>query len=63
MSASLNYQSLDVRPFGETTTVPNDDLAKLMYYLQCVSVVIRLDGFERYTDYKNIIHYQKKIKR
>ena len=62
MSASLNYRSLDVRPFGETTTVPNDDLAKLMYYLQCVAVVIRLDGFERYTDYTNYYSLSKEDK-
>ena len=52
MSLTMGYQSLGVKLTGSTTTVPNDRVAKLMYYLNCVFVVIRYDGADRYTDYK-----------
>ena len=53
MSLTMGYQSLGVKLTGSTTTVPNDRVAKLMYYLDCVFAVIRYDGADRYTDYKN----------
>ena len=51
MSLDMNYQSLDVQLTGSTTTVPDNDIAKLMYYLDCVFAVIQLDGAEKFTNY------------
>ena len=52
MSATLAMKNVKVRAFGTTTTVPDNAIAKLMYYLHCVSVVI--DYHDRtLTDYQN----------
>ena len=53
MSLSMGYESLGVRFTGSSTTVPDNRLARLMYYLDCVFAVIQYDGAERYTDYHN----------
>ena len=53
MSVNLNYQSLDVKPIGRTVTVPDNNLARLMYYLDCVFTVIQYDQSSRLTDYQN----------
>ena len=53
MAVNLNYQSLDIKAVGETVTVPDHSLAKLMYYLGCVSSVIQYNDDSRLTDYKN----------
>ena len=42
-----------VYAFGERTSVPDDDVAKLMYYLSCVDVVINYNEIDRLTDYEN----------
>ena len=52
MSLDMNYQSLGVKLTGSTTTVPDNELAKLMYYLDCVFAVIQYDGAEKYTNYR-----------
>ena len=52
MSLSLGYQSLGIKLTGEKTTIPDNPLAKLMYYLHCVFKVIQYEGdFKKYTDY------------
>jgi len=53
MSVSLGYQSLNVKPIGQTVTVPDNSLARLMYYLDCVFTVIQYDQSSRLTDYQN----------
>ena len=53
MSLNLKYQSLDVKMIGRTVTVPDNKLAKLMYYLQCVFNVIQIDESTRLTDFEN----------
>ncbi len=53
MSLSMNYQSLDVKPIGRTVTIPDNRLAKLMYYLDCVFTVIQYDQNSRLTDFRN----------
>jgi hypothetical protein len=50
---SLGYQSLNVKPIGQTVTVPDNSLARLMYYLDCVFTVIQYDQSSRLTDYQN----------
>jgi len=46
---------LNVEPFGSLVSIPDNDLAKCMYYLGCVCTVIEYDDddMNRYTDYKN----------
>ena len=52
MSATLALKNVKIRAFGNTTTIPNNAIAKMMYYLHCVSVVI--DYHDRtLTDYQN----------
>ena len=49
---NTNY---DVRMFGETVSVPDADIAKVMYYLDCVCTVIDYDdnNIRRYRNYSN----------
>ena len=54
MSVDLNYNSLHIRNYGTTCEVPNHDLAKLMYYLDCVdSLIPNIIDSEKYLDYRN----------
>ena len=53
MSAILGMNQVNVSMFGEKTQVPNNVIAKLMYYLHCVTVVIDYERDNILTDYKN----------
>ncbi len=53
MSMNLNYQKIGIKTIGVKTSVPENNLAKLMYYLQCVFIVIQYDEDRRYSDYQN----------
>ena len=53
MSLTLGYQSLDIQSIGQAVSVPENKLAKLMYYLSCVFTVIQIDESSRLTDYRN----------
>ena len=53
MELNYDYNSLKVETTGQTTYVPDNDLARLMYYLDCVLAVIQYDENNRLTDYKN----------
>ena len=44
MSLDLKAESLDVKLIGKTVYVPENKIAKLMYYLDCVTGVIQYDG-------------------
>ena len=48
-----NFQNKGIHAFGETTIVPDDDVAKLMYYLSCVDTVINYNEIDRLSDYEN----------
>ena len=52
MSATLAMKNIKIRAFGSTTTVPKNAIAKIMYYLHCVSVVIDYHDL-KLTNYKN----------
>ena len=52
MSATFAMKNVKVRAFGTETTVPNNAIALLMYYLDCVSTVIEYKD-SRLTDYQN----------
>ena len=53
MSATLDYNSLKVEAIGRSCYVPNNDYAKLMYYLSCVFTVIQYDENSKFTDYEH----------
>ena len=53
MEATLIDSSLKVEQTGNTTYVPDNDIAKLMYYLDCVMAVIQYDKESKYTDYEH----------
>ena len=40
MSATFATNKINIQAYGERTTVPNNNIAKLMYYLDCVLTVI-----------------------
>ena len=44
---------MEVKPIDRTVTVPDNRLAKLMYYLACVFKVIQYDENPRLTDFQN----------
>ena len=48
-----NVQNSRIYAFGERTSVPNDNVAKLMYYLSCVDIVINYNEIDRLSDYQN----------
>ncbi|CAF1686319.1 unnamed protein product [Rotaria magnacalcarata] len=52
MFQSTNY---DVKAFGKNVTIPDADIAKIMYYIDCVCTVIEYsDGdIRRYRNYAN----------
>ena len=53
----------NLRPTGVQTTVPDDDVARLMYYLHCVFTAIEYEDQDvrRYRDYQvTMIHLATK---
>ena len=53
MSATLGVNKVKVEAYGTITTVPNDNYARLMYYLDCVLTVIEYDRSNKLTDYQH----------
>ena len=53
MSASLALKTIKFEDTSRTVTVPDNDLARLMYYLECVSSLLNYSEIQKYTDYKN----------
>ena len=53
MSLTLGYKSLKVEDNTVEVHIPDNDTAKLMYYLSCVSTVIMYDKANKLTDYRN----------
>ena len=53
MALTLGYKSLKVEDNTVEVQVPENDTAKLMYYLSCVSTVIMYDKANKLTDYRN----------
>ena len=49
MSASLRTNRIAIKDISSTTIVANNPKARLMYYLNCVSVVLSTDKLDRYT--------------
>ena len=53
MQANLRCGKIHIKENTKKTIVPDNDIARLMYYLNCVFTVLKYNGFSRYTDYKN----------
>ena len=53
MNGTLIDTTLKVEGFGVTAHVPNNDIAKLMYYLDCVFAVIEYEQDSKFTDYQH----------
>jgi hypothetical protein len=53
--AMFQRTNYDVKAFGRTVTIPDADIAKIMYYLDCVCTVVDYnDGdIRRYRNYSN----------
>ena len=53
--AAFSTVDFDITPFGTTVTVPDADIARIMYYIDCVCTVIDYnDGdIRRYRNYTN----------
>ena len=63
MSATLGYSQLKFERIGVKTTVPNNDVAKLMYYLSCVLNVIKYEQQNsKLTDYANYYNLNEEEK-
>lgn len=56
MSASFGMNRFNISSFGVKVQVPNNNIARLMYYLNCICVVIDYDRNLTLTDYQ---HYYK----
>ena len=55
MQATLGLAKTEVKREGTKANIPNNDIAKLMYYLNCLVCVLQCDDIgSKYTDY---IHY------
>ncbi|VDI61837.1 Hypothetical predicted protein [Mytilus galloprovincialis] len=57
MALVYNKSSVDLKATGTSVTIPNHPKARLMYYLNCMCIVLSLDQTEqnigRLTDYQN----------
>ena len=56
MAAIMGRTEIKVKDTTQNTTIPNNDIAKLMYYLNCVCACIEPDDnstINRLRDYKN----------
>ncbi|CAF0751734.1 unnamed protein product [Rotaria sordida] len=53
--AMIQSTNFDVKAFGKNVTIPNADIAKIMYYIDCVCTVIDYNDREiqRYRNYSN----------
>ena len=52
-SGDYDEDNISIIPIGERTTVPNNDFARLMYYLSCVDTVINYQGIDKLSDFRN----------
>ena len=54
MSGNYNFNRMHVQEMDmEIVDVPDDDVAKLMYYLSCVDTVINYQEIDKLSDYEN----------
>lgn len=53
MTTSLGLNRVQINFYGEKVIVPDDNIAKLMYYLSCVATVIEYNDPNILLDYRN----------
>ncbi len=53
MEANLDSHRIKFKDTSRTVTVPGNDTARLMYYLDCVFSVLKCNNFSKFTDYNN----------
>ena len=63
MSATLGINKLKVEAYGTKTNVPDNNIAKLMYYLDCVLTVIEYDRSNKLTDFLHYYNLNNKEKK
>ena len=63
MLNTIGISNLKVEKTGVTTNVPKNDLAKLMYYLSCVFIVINYEHNNKLSDYKNFSNLNEQEKK
>ena len=62
MQATLGYNKTQVERTTTKAVVPQNDIAKLMYYLNCVATVLQYDINYRFRDYNNYFNLTQKEK-
>ncbi len=63
MSGTLGVNKIKVEATGTKTTVTNDNIAKLMYYLDCVLKVIEYDRSNKLTNYEHYYNLNNENKK
>ena len=53
MQANVGYNRLRIKDDSTKAFVPNNDIARLMYYLQSVFSVLKCNSYSEYTNYNN----------
>lgn len=51
--AAIVQQGVEIEAIGKQVTVPNDEFAKLMYYLSCMNTCLEDFIPRQYTNYQN----------
>lgn len=57
MAAILGRTEVGVREFGRTVTIPEDPKARLMYYLDCICVVLDMSDTANLSRLRNFSQY------
>ena len=62
MCASLGFNKIRIKEDSVRASVPDNDIARLMYYLKCVSSVLKNNGLSQYTNYNKYYNLSSKEK-
>ena len=63
MSGVFNFNRMQVQELStHRVNVPDNDIARLMYYLKCVSSVLKNNGLSQYTNYNKYYNLSSKEK-
>ena len=62
MCASLGFNKIRIKDETTKASVPDNDIARLMYYLECVSSVLKYKGLSQYTNYNKYYNLSSKEK-